>query len=367
MKRCTKCILPDNYPGITFNEEGICNYCISDLKKKERNYLGDNALKEKITQFLKNNEDRNKNYDCVLGFSGGRDSTYLLYYLVKKLNMKVLAYNVDNGFTPEQTKINMINATNILNVKLVVDKIDYLEKCFKHHIISWMHKPSLAMIETFCIGCRYGQNKGLPKFAKKNKIPIYIMGATLSEKANYKINMLKLKPDSKGNIQIIIGTLLHLAKNPKTFCNVNCLSMQIKEYFSYFLFFNKIKKKIGIKSNILRLDPFVTYKRWEEKEINAIIQNELKWKKYQGIESTWRGDCDIALIKLYMYKQILGFNDKDEGFSYLIRDNQINRDEALERIKTEGDVPKEIIKEIFDKYGLNFSDFEVALKKCEKV
>ena len=132
MKRCTKCILPENYPGITFNEEGICNHCIT---YKERKYHGSEILKEEIDSFLKNKKDRNKNYDCVLALSGGRDSSYLLYYLVKVLNFRVLAYSVDHGFIPEQTKINIKNMTDILNVKLVIEKQVYLKKCLKHHIL----------------------------------------------------------------------------------------------------------------------------------------------------------------------------------------------------------------------------------------
>ena len=80
----------------------------------------------------------------MLGLSGGRDSSYLLYYLVKVLNLRVLTYSFDHGFIPEQTKLNMKNMTNILNVKLIIEEYDYLKKFLKHHILSWMHKPSPA-------------------------------------------------------------------------------------------------------------------------------------------------------------------------------------------------------------------------------
>ena len=86
MKRCAKCILPENYPGITFNEEGICNHCFTYKKKK---YFGDKALKEKIGSYLERKKDRKKDYDCVLGLSGGRDSFCLLYYFVKILNISL--------------------------------------------------------------------------------------------------------------------------------------------------------------------------------------------------------------------------------------------------------------------------------------
>jgi predicted PP-loop superfamily ATPase len=100
MKRCANCILPHTYPGITFDESGTCNHCIT---YKERKYLGGDALKERIESFLKNVRGKSNSYDCVIGLSGGRDSSYLIYYLVKRLNLNVLAYSIDNGFIPEQT------------------------------------------------------------------------------------------------------------------------------------------------------------------------------------------------------------------------------------------------------------------------
>ena len=78
------------------------------------------ALRKKILSHLKNNE--NRDYDCVLGFSGGRDSSYLLYYLVTVLNLRVLAFAVDNGFIPEQTITNVERISNLLNVDLVIEK-----------------------------------------------------------------------------------------------------------------------------------------------------------------------------------------------------------------------------------------------------
>ena len=62
---------------------------------------------------------------------------------------------------------------------------------------------------------------------------------------------------------------------------------------------------------------------------------------------------------------MLGFNDKDDGLSCLIRDNQITREEAIKRIKKEGEIPERVIKEIIEKLGLNYSDFQGALEKVQ--
>lgn len=81
------------------------------------------------------------------------------------------------------------------------------------------------------------------------------------------------------------------------------------------------------------------------------------------VKSTWRGDCDVALLKLYLYKHILGFNDKDDGLSDLIRDGQISREDALRRIEDESYAPDIVIKNLFDRINLNHGSFESALEK----
>lgn len=72
-----------------------------------------------------------------------------------------------------------------------------------------------------------------------------------------------------------------------------------------------------------------------------------------------------CFVKIVFIQKTLGFNDKDDGLSCLIKDGQISRQEALERVNKEGEIPKEVIKSIFDKLGLNYSDLKVALKHCE--
>jgi len=357
MKRCTKCILPENYPGITFNKEGICNLCIN---YKQRKYLGGDALKREIVSFLKTKKDRNDYYDCVLGLSGGRDSSFLLYYLVKLLNLEVLAYSVDHGFIPEQTKQNMKNITDILNVKLVIEEHNYLKNCIKHHILSWMHRPSPAMIGMLCTGCRIGMDMGILNFAKNNHIPVIIMGGTAFEDASYKYDIMKINPNSQKITSFILGYLLHIMRNPKWILNSTSLITQIKEFYGHYY-----RKILNRKKDQLKIEPFGSYIRWRENEVISTIENELKWKKHPHTESTWRGDCDIALLKLYLYKKTLGFNDKDDGLSSLIRDGQINRQEALERLKKEGEIPEDVIKKIFDKLGLKYSYLEAALRKTQ--
>lgn len=76
MIRCSNCLLPETNPNISFDSEGICNYC-HNHKKIE--YLGEEKLKE----LLANYRGKGKPYDCVIGLSGGRDSSFTLLKMVK--------------------------------------------------------------------------------------------------------------------------------------------------------------------------------------------------------------------------------------------------------------------------------------------
>ena len=353
MIRCTHCILPGNYPGATFNTGGLCSFC---SEYEQRKYLGVEALKKDIDDFLKSKKDRNKDFDCVLGFSGGRDSSYLLYYLTKVLNLRAVAYSADHGFIPEYPEVIMKRVTDKLNVKLVIEKHDLLEKCVKHTVSSWMRKPSVSMIETLCTGCRVGANKNTVLYAKKNNIPLVFWGITPFEYPDYKYRLMK-----GGKSSYLMGYLSHIVKNPRWITSPSYLNVQAGEYL--YLFHEKRMLK---KSGILKIRPFMTYIRWVEKDIISTIEKEAGWEKNPDAGSTWRGDCYLAFVKLHMYKEIFGFNDKTMCLSNLIRDDQITRQEALDRLNEEEEIPDVAIKEFFEKIGVNYSDFEIALDKVAK-
>ena len=313
---------------------------------KQRKYLGGEALKKKIEFFHRTSEVRNTDYDCILGLSGGRDSSYLLYYLVKLLGLKVLAFSVDHGLIPDQTKVNMKNMAKILNVKLVIQEHDYLIKCIKHHISSWMRRPSPAMIGMLCVGCRLGMTTGIVKLAKATNIPVIMVGGMPFENG-FKYALMKITPNGKKYYSFILGYLLRLMRNPKWVLNWTCLITQIKEYYHHY--YRRMYRK-----NLLIIEPFIHYIRWKEDEIVSTIERELGWNKNPNVETTWRGDCDIALLKSYLYKKTLGFNDHDYTLSCLVRAGDISREEALERLNN-AEIPAKVAKELLDKFGFQLS------------
>jgi hypothetical protein len=351
--------MPGNYPRIMIDKEGVCNFC-KNYKKIEY-YKGAEALKNKILSYR--NMLGSSIYDCAVGFSGGRDSTYLLFYLSKVLNLKMIAFNIDVGNVPVETRQNIENITKLLNIDLVTKRYPYHENCFRHHLKAWLHRPSPAMIGVLCAGCKLGVAEGVYKLIQEYQIPVYISGGTPFEGNSYKTDLLRINQNSKTNSSLILGYFLQIVKNVKWIINPYAVCIQAKEFMAHYG--HRYKKKLRRKGYIGIL-PYFQYLRWEEKKIIDTIENELGWSKNNQTGSTWRGDCNIALLKLYLYKTLLGYNDKDDSLSDLIRDGQITREEALQRLEGEQYISESVIKNIMKKYGINYLFFQNVIGGLKK-
>jgi hypothetical protein len=354
LNKCTKCVLPVNYTGIEFDKEGVCNYC---REEKEHSYSGKDNLIKRINEILSLHPDRK--YDCVVGFSGGRDSTFLLWYIVKELHYKPLAVFIDSGLIPEQTIQNINRTVQILNVDLKIVRHDSLKKIFRIHFNAWLKRPKPESLITLCVGCRLGVNKFIDDEAVKQGIPIVFGGGSPFEGKHYKSNLLKLNPDHTGKLSFILGYLKQIILNPFLIINPGSLSTQLQEYYTTFY----RQKKILSRHNITRLALYHTYVRWEEKMIEKTLKEQLKWERYPGLATSYRGDCEIGIIRQYLYWKILGYNDKDDHLSCLVRDHQLTRDEALSRLDDEHNIPVAILKNICEKAGIHYSDIEKVVEK----
>jgi hypothetical protein len=347
LKMCTNCILPESYPGIKFDDAGVCNYCLNHTKWS---YKGKPALDEFLEPFC----NRGVKYDCVVGVSGGRDSSYMLYYLIKEYDLSIIAYTADHGFIPEIAKRNMKTMTDSLGVELVTEEHDYLRKCVTNNVSAWLEKPSPAMVPMICSGCKFGGPRGLLEFAKKNRIPLVAVGIdTPVERANLKQAFFATNPVGRnfGNnrtLSMLSGLTYEFARNPSYFSQ-SSIAVYVKEYF-YFFTLEALQKRLYPEQTILNLYQYI---EWNEDTILTTLKNELGWQLDPRSASTWRFDCRLSYLKNYLYRESLGFTEKDDGYSTMIRENMITRDEALERIKVENIIPEDILIELLEDIGLS--------------
>jgi len=121
MEICTRCIYDQLVPGIRFDEHGVCNYChqIDDLKSQYG--TGSSLGEQKFDQIISTVREagRGQRYDCVVGVSGGTDSSYLLHHLVNKYQLRVLAVHYDNTWNTAFATTNIASIVSVLDVDLV--------------------------------------------------------------------------------------------------------------------------------------------------------------------------------------------------------------------------------------------------------
>ena len=143
-QRCVICGLPDNYPGASFDSAGVCKTCrdFAELKERFRDYFKTPADLHRIVDQAK--QTKNGKYDCIVLYSGGKDSTYMLYQLVKEYGMHPLVFNLDNGYISEEAKENVRRITGALGVDLVFGQTPHMKAVFA---------DSLMRKSNVCDGC----------------------------------------------------------------------------------------------------------------------------------------------------------------------------------------------------------------------
>lgn len=127
-RMCGRCVIDSTVPGANFDAQGQCSYCrLHDLLEKE--YPLSPAGEAKLARLVEaiKADGRGKKYDCVAGISGGRDSTFTLYTLVKRFGLRPLAVHFNDGFGNPTAGENMIKATSRLGVELRTITSDWRE------------------------------------------------------------------------------------------------------------------------------------------------------------------------------------------------------------------------------------------------
>jgi len=331
---CSKCIMDNNDdPFIQFDSSGICNHCntYDNILKKRLVFLN-NGLKErdKLIQKIKKEGQGNK-YDCVIGLSGGVDSTYVAL-LVKELGLRPLAIHLDNGWNSELSVINIQNTLEKLKIDLYTHVINWKE--FKDLQLSYL-KASVIDIEALTdhaiIAVFY-------KVAKKYNIKNMIHGGNIetegclpSSWVHYKGDLMNIKAIHKrfGKKPITTFTTLHPLES---------------------LYLNKVK---GIKNiDILNYSPY------NKKNIKNRIIDELNWRDYGGkhYESIF-----TRFYQSYILPVKFNVDKRKSHLSTLICSGQISRQEALIEIKKPICDPHQLEddkKYIIKKFGLNKESFE---------
>jgi len=182
---CRNCILPDGFLGVRLNPEGICDFC-SDPNHKNINWsriiIDKKRRKNAISDWNNVMTDMKKyhgkvEYDCVLGYSGGKDSTALLDHLVNELGLTPLAVTSDTGFMTTIAKDNMKDTLNQIQVDhiLIEDAVSTFTKLYKFHFLNHFSNETF-LARYICDYCSDLIHSIVVKEAIKYEIPYVLFG-----------------------------------------------------------------------------------------------------------------------------------------------------------------------------------------------
>ena len=322
--RCTKCILPETFPYIEFDKAGVCNYCNHYQQLK---FKGADKFKDLLETF----RSKNDNPDCLMPFSGGRDSSYALHYVKKELGMKPIAFSYDWGMLTDLARRNQARMCGKLGIEHILVSADIRKKRENIHknVSAWLKRPSLGTIPLFMAG-----DKQYFYFAnllmEQNNLNVSIMGENMLETTRFKSGFCGIKPNFNSEHTYTLSTSDKLKMifyyGKEYLLNPSYINGSLLDTLDAFKSYYMIKHQ-----NVNLFD----YIPWEEEKVEKVLIEEYDWETDPGTKTTWRIGDGTAAFYNYIYYVVAGFSENDTFRSNQIREGVISRDFALQRTSTE--------------------------------
>lgn len=336
IKRCTRCILSENFPRIEFDEHGVCNFCRDKLlfsTEKEK-------IREAETEILKmfDRERGKSEYDAIVCYSGGKDSTLTLKLAVEKYNLRVLAFTLENHFTSPGA------LTNIKKVvaKLGVDHITFSpSKKFMSGLYrastlyELYHKNTLTRISANCNSCISVVNNTALKYALEKEVPFIISGFTLGQ---IPLNAIFYK----NNYSFLKESRQAITDKLKKY-----VGPEVSHYLEISENLQQKTKSYPTNINILCLESFT-----EEEIIESILP--LGWVPPKDVDGC-SSNCQINTFNNYVHEKRFGYSPYELELSHLIRNKLLTREEALGKLY---DQPIEHVKLAMSELRIDDTDLK---------
>lgn len=324
MKRCTRCVLPETFPFIEFDEDGVCNYCHS---YKKIQYDGEDALRKKIASY----PNTSKEADCILAFSGGRDSSYALHYVIEEMGMRPITYSYDWGMVTDLGRRNQARMIGSLGVEHILISADIAKKRanIRANLMAWLKKPSLGMIPLLMAGDKhYFYYANLLK--KQTGIGASVWSTNEMERAYFKMGLCGVDVNTEKKRKTI--SYVPMQKRLGIACfymsqylgNPSYINKSIADSLSAYWAYYFAEKDYA---------QFYKYIPWKEDVIEKILLEEYEWEKAVDTETTWRIGDGTAPFYNHVYYMMCGFTENDTFRSNQVREGHITRDEALRLVK----------------------------------
>lgn len=345
LRRCTKCLLTETMPFISFDGEGVCNYC--------RNYRLRNRPRPKEELFkLVEPYRRAKGNECIVPFSGGRDSCYGLHLIVKELKMKPVTYTYDWGMVTDLGRRNISRMCAALGVEniIVADDIAKKREYIAKNLRAWLKSPHLGMISILTAGDKHFF-RHVETVKQQTSISLNLWGINPLEVTHFKAGFLGVPPDFEEKRVYSHGAMKQIRYQ---YLRLKAM-MKSPYYFNSSLwdtFSGEYYRSFTKKSDYYHI---FDYWRWDENQVDDTLA-EYDWERASDTKTTWRIGDGTAAFYNYVYYTVAGFTEHDTFRSNQIREGELTREEALEMVVDENRPRYPNIKWYLDALGMDFNE-----------
>lgn len=331
MITCSRCLFNELTPNITF-KNGQCNYCelhdkLDELYPTNKKKLVELGNKIKIKS--------NGAHDCVVGISGGCDSSFMLHLTVKVMKLNPLVVHFDNGFDTDISINNMNKMCNSLGVDLEIRKVDKYEYTDIYHSFFKAGLPDIEAVTDLAL------MSALYKFAYAYKIKNIFIGHSFRTEGISPLGFGSYM-DSRyvRDVQIKYGT-----------CKIKTLpELRILEFLKYM--FNGIK----------RIRPLY-YIDYDKEQVKQFLADEYGWKWYGGLH---KESIITDYVKNYWTWERYGIDKRITEFSGLVRTGILSREEANKILSKHPEITNETHKETIKLLGFDPNQYLCTKKRTYK-
>jgi len=307
-QRCIKCVMDTSDEEINFNEEGICCHCQLFENVQRKSWFPNKEGKIKLNRIIDQikYDGESSEYDCVIGLSGGVDSSYLAYVLKKEYpELRILAIHIDGGWNSELAVSNIENIVKILDIDLYTRVINWEE--MKDLQVAYL-KSSLANQD---VPQDHAFFATLYEQSLKHNIKYFLSGSNLATES--------VLPSSWG-YNAMDGIQLKSIHN--LYGNKKLKSYTILNFFQKHIYYPLIKK--------FRIISPLNYLPYDKEEAKKVITKELNWRDYGGKHHE---SIFTKFFQSYYLPKKFGYDKRLAHLSSLILSEQLTRDEALTELE----------------------------------
>jgi hypothetical protein len=312
-KRCTRCIVPESFPGVSFDEGGVCSLCTGH---RPPTVLGEDRLREVLTA------QKGEDYDCVVPLSGGKDSTWILYYATELLGLRTIAVNYDSGFQAPLAAENARKACQVLGVPLVVVKAnrDTQLRMLKQAVLV---SEIIGAFFGTCMNCEVNIRTAAINTARTHKVPAILYGSSeIEDIGNHRflgprefVRRIPLRRLPRFTAHVALYSIYSIRQRIE-------MGVPLGQRF---LPFGNVPFPRGTPHVVY----YFQYVAWDSLDKVGLLQDRLGWRAPADQEQ--RFDCALHCLANHRWTQDTGISMDGYTYSTMVRDERIERKDVLRK------------------------------------